>query len=125
MKSSIDQFITFLGTHDLEATSRFYAEVLGLPVALEQDDCRIFKICPNAFVGFCRHIAVAQDPRSVILTLVSSEVDGWYERLIAHGATIEKSPRLNEKFQIYHLFAIDPNGYLVEIQEFKDPRWQR
>lgn len=124
MKPSIDQFITFLGTHDLKATSRFYEEVLGLPVALDQADCRIFKLCSNAFVGFCRHIAVAQDPRSVILTLVSSEVDAWHERLLAQGAAIEKSPRLNEKYQIYHLFAIDPNGYLVEIQEFRDPSWQ-
>jgi hypothetical protein len=34
-----------------------------------------------------------------------------------------KPPTYNERYQIYHLFARDPNGYLIEIQRFEDPRW--
>jgi catechol 2,3-dioxygenase-like lactoylglutathione lyase family enzyme len=43
--------------------------------------------------------------------------------LQAHGVEITKPPTYNERYQIYHLFARDPNGYLVEIQRFEDPRW--
>jgi len=37
----IDQQITFLYTRDLATTARFYEQVLGLPLAVDQGDCRI------------------------------------------------------------------------------------
>ena len=41
-----------------------------------------------------------------------------------HKVPIEKGPVFNPDFQIYQMFLRDPNGYLIEIQRFEDPRWQ-
>ena len=59
----------------------------------------------------------------MILTLVTLDVDEWYELLRQKGVVFEKPPALNPAYQIYHCFLRDPNGYVIEIQRFEDPRW--
>ena len=119
----IDQQVTFLHTLDLEKTAAFYADILGLPVTLDQGACRIYRASGDAFLGFCHHLDAVERPEGIILTLVSQDVDGWYAYLQEQDIQVEKAPTLNEKFNIYHLFLRDPTGYLIEIQRFLDPGW--
>lgn len=121
----ISEFIVFLPAPHWEATREFYERVLGLRLALEQVDCVIYQVAGAGYLGFCNRAETPQPAERVILTLVSSEVDEWHARLLAHGVEITKPPAHNERYQIYHLFARDPNGYLIEIQRFDDPRWNR
>ncbi len=125
----IHQQVTFLYTANQEATHDFYANLLGMPLVLDQGACRIYKVSGTAFVGFCQQTANidAVAAQGVILTLAvdaTESVDAWYAFLQTAGAAaIEKAPALNERFNIYHLFLRDPNDYLVEIQSFLDPSW--
>jgi catechol 2,3-dioxygenase-like lactoylglutathione lyase family enzyme len=125
LTAPFDQQVTFLYTADLEATAGFYETTLGLPLVLDQGSCRIYCVAENAFVGFCSHRSAGrrEDTTGVVLTLVTDEVDGWYDRLRAQGVSFEKAPALNPRFNIYHCFLRDPNGYLIEIQRFLDPVW--
>ncbi len=129
MQITFDQQVTFMYTADLDATAHFYGQVLGLPLALDQGACRIYRVTATAFVGFCRQTGVLQKNDAglsgVILTLVTDEVDAWYERLRAQNVVFEKPPALNPRFNIYHCLVRDPNGYLIEIQQFLDPAWPR
>jgi catechol 2,3-dioxygenase-like lactoylglutathione lyase family enzyme len=120
--SNFESHITFLNTEDLEATTRFYEEVLGLTLVLDQGGCRIFQVAAEAYVGFCKRETVGPT-QGVILTLVTDEVDEWSERLSRRGVSLETQPRHNPEYNIYHCFLRDPNGYLVEIQRFDDPDW--
>jgi len=120
---NINQQITFLYTPDLAGTSEFYEAILGLKIALDQGTCRIYRTATNAYLGVCTRSDVVVDPSNVILTLVTDDVDGWYEMLREKGVTIEEPPAFNPRYQIYHCFLRDPNGYLIEIQRFEDPRW--
>jgi catechol 2,3-dioxygenase-like lactoylglutathione lyase family enzyme len=103
--------------------------MLGLPLSLDQGVCRIYRVAAGAYLGFCQKTdALAKDDAGssgVILTLVTDEVDVWYERLRAQGVPFEKPPTENLKFNIYHCFLRDPNDYLIEIQRFNDPAWPR
>ncbi len=123
MTPGVDQFITFLRTDDLAATCRFYEDLLGLKRVLDQAGCVIFQTAGTAYVGFCERGDVPQPPERIVLTLVTDEVDAWHERLAAAGASTDGAPRLNSDYGIYHFFAADPNGYMVEVQRFEDPRW--
>ena len=119
--TNFDQSITFLYTHDLAATSHFYGEILQLPMVLDQGDCRIWQIAETAFIGFCKRDTAPTEPSNhLIFTLITDDVDGWHARLVDVGATIIKPPTLSEKYNIYHIFFRDPNGYLLEIQRFND-----
>ena len=104
----------------------FYETILELPLILDQGACRIYGTGLGAFLGFCQHLTGGgQDGAGVILTLVSQDVDGWYDYLQQKGVEFEKPPQFNPKFNIYHCFLRDPNGYLIEIQRFEDPTWPR
>jgi catechol 2,3-dioxygenase-like lactoylglutathione lyase family enzyme len=126
MQPSIQQQITFLYTQDLAATAQFYEEIMGLALKLDQGNCRIYQISEDGFLGFCQREQAPQTPSdpgapSLILTLVTEEVDAWYEHLKARGVAFEKAPAVNPDYNIYHCFLRDPNGYLIEIQRFLHP----
>lgn len=119
-----EQQVTFLCTADLDRSAAFYGEMLALPLALDQGGCQIFRVSNDSFLGVCQCADGASvKPDSVIVTLVSHDVDGWYQRLTAKGITLDAAPKKNDKFNIYHFFLRDPDGYLLEIQQFLDPAW--
>lgn len=127
---AIDRLVTFVYCEDLDAADDFYGHTLGLPLALDQGLCRIYRVGRDAFLGFCRETGnIAGRPASnIILTLDAgspAQVDRWYDYLVDCGAAarIERPPAHNARFNIYHLFLRDPAGYLVEIQAFLDPSW--
>ncbi len=122
MLTPIDSQIVFLVTQNLKATAEFYEQTLGLPLILDQGGCRIYKVAEKAYLGFCEREGTP-DKENVIVTLVTPEVDLWYETLRSRGVQFEKKPAFNPDYQIYHCFLRDPSGYLVEIQRFEDPRW--
>ena len=124
MEAPFPQTIAFFYTADLAATAHFYEQVLGLPLALDQGACRIYRVSPGGFVGFCQHLNPPPASDGAILTLITPDVDGWAARLAQKGVVFEKPPQLNPRFKIYHCFLRDPNGLLIEIQRFEDPRWK-
>jgi catechol 2,3-dioxygenase-like lactoylglutathione lyase family enzyme len=50
-RPQLDQQVTFLYVRDLEASTRFYGELLGLPLALDQGVCRIYRVAAGAFIS--------------------------------------------------------------------------
>ncbi|OPL18077.1 MAG: glyoxalase [Candidatus Aegiribacteria sp. MLS_C] len=123
MRTDLDSQIVFFYTRDLEATSRFYEDVIGLEMVLDQGGCRIFRTTGSSFLGFCGSVDAGSSD-GVVLTLVTEDVDGWFEELSARGGVFEKEPASNRDYHIYHCFLRDPNGYVIEIQRFEDPRWK-
>lgn len=117
----VSEQITFLMVADLVRSDAFYCGILGLPLALDQGSCRIYGT-DAAFIGICER-PERVSPEGIIITLVSRDVDGWHERLVAHGVAVEKPPTVNAEYLLYHAFYRDPDGYLIEIQDFRDPRW--
>ena len=119
----IDQQIIFLYTRDLATTARFYEQILGLPLVLDQGSCRIYRVSGDGYLGFCQREAAPEQPTGIILTIVTDEVDEWYRYLKTQNVDFNKSPTYNPDYNIYHCFLRDPNGYLIEIQRFLDPTW--
>lgn len=122
----IDQQITFLYTGDLETTAQFYEQVLGLPLARDQGTCRIYRVSEGGYLGICQREGWPKQPAEpaeapVILTLVTPDVETWYELLSQRGVAFAQAPEWNPRYQITHCFLRDPNGYLIEIQRFREP----
>jgi catechol 2,3-dioxygenase-like lactoylglutathione lyase family enzyme len=117
--------ITFLRTSDLETTSAFYERVLGCPLILDQGGCKIYETSVNgSYLGFCSSVTPIKQPEAVCLTFVVptiDDVDAWFQVLRRNHVTIDKAPTHNATYNIYHVFATDPNGYTVELQAFLHP----
>ena len=80
-------------------------------------------VCGEAYIGLCQtgQTQKVQDKQpNVIFTLVTQQVDEWYQYLQKRGVEFEKPPSHNQKYKIYHCFLRDPNGYLIEIQRFEN-----
>lgn len=125
---TITEQITFLYTRDIVESARFYEDVMGFALVLDQGGCRIYRITEDAYLGVCQRDDAPRQPsdlgkRNVIFTIVTDDVDGWYEYLANRRVTFEKPPAENPDYGIYHCFLRDPSGYLIEIQRFLDPDW--
>jgi catechol 2,3-dioxygenase-like lactoylglutathione lyase family enzyme len=118
---AVSQQITFLDTRDLRRTADFYERVLGLRLARDQGTCRIYHVSGTAYVGFCEKPDAPGEPRGLVLTLVTDEVDRWCAHLRSEGVEFVKAPADNPRYRIYNAFVRDPNGYVIEIQRFWEP----
>ena len=121
----IDSQITFLYTPDLAQTARFYEDIIGLELKLDQGTCRIYQVTQDGYVGFCQQAAAISpaesNARTVILTIVTTHVDQWYQFLKDKDVRPEHAPAINPDYDIYHFFLRDPNGFLLEFQQFLHP----
>ncbi len=111
--------ITFFYYRDLERAIRFYEDVMGLTLAIDQGWSKIYRICGNAHVGLvdeARGMHKAQPVKPVQLCLRVADVDAWH----AHCSTSEVD-NLSEVFEndalgIRAFVFDDPEGYQIEIQ---------
>lgn len=120
----IDNQITFIYTQDLTTSADFYERIMGLPLWLDQTTCRIYRLTDSAFLGVCQVSESSKGnfispPSNLIITIVTQQVDEWYQTLSARGVIFDAPPSYNPKYRIYHCFLKDPNGYLIEIQRFE------
>ncbi|MCP4601470.1 MAG: VOC family protein [Proteobacteria bacterium] len=119
-----DDSMTFIYTNNLDRSVKFYRHTLELPMVLEQANCKVFQVSESGYLGVCAR-SEAPKPDGVIVTFVTEDVDRWYEKLSNKGIEFEKIPAFNEKYNIYHCFFRDPDGYLLEIQRFSDSNWAK
>ena len=119
--AQIDAGITFLKVSDLASSSDFYRRMVGLPLVLDQGGCHIFKLTSSSFVGLCERDSAPSS--NLIVTIVTQDVDGWYDRLSSAGVSCDAPPRDNADYGIYHFFFEDPDGHHLEVQRFWDEDW--
>ena len=125
MKLDFDQQVTFLTTSKMSESIEFYENILELELVLDQGGCRIYRVSNDAFLGICEREKHVDGCNHLVFTFVTDKVDEWYEKIKGKNVEITKTPAFNPEYNIYHMFFLDPNGYLMEIQEFKDPNWPK
>ncbi|MEP3687732.1 MAG: VOC family protein [Sulfitobacter dubius] len=111
--------ITFQYYRDLPTAMRFYEDVLGLTLAIDQGWSKIYRIDGQAHVGLVdetRGMQKWQEKKTVQLCLRVSDVDAWYAWAEANAV-----PGLTKMFDSEELgiraFAMnDPEGYQIEVQ---------
>jgi lactoylglutathione lyase len=111
--------ITFLYCRDLPRAMRFYEEVLGLPLAIDQGWSKIYRICPGAHVGLVdeargMHRWAAVKP--VQLCIRVPRVEDWHAYARAQGLDNLSDLFVNEALGIRAFVFTDPEGYQIEIQ---------
>lgn len=111
--------ISWVYTDNLTRSVAFYRDILGLPVWRDAGAAVILETSPGALIGVC--IAFENrvvSPAGSMITLLTDDVDGWYDRLVATGADLQGPPQELQQFGIYSFFCRDPDGYVIEVQSF-------
>jgi catechol 2,3-dioxygenase-like lactoylglutathione lyase family enzyme len=114
---------TCLYVTDLEASERFYADVLGLECRGREAGRHVFfRVGEESVLLLFRSEATRKDPETphgssgsghAAFGVGAEEIGAWRERLVGRGVTIEKDaewPRGGRSF-----YFRDPAGNLLEI----------
>ncbi len=107
--------IVFFRTQNLEAMRGFYEDRVGCELWMDQGDVLIFRH-GGFLVGFCDRDSTDREGLVTFFYETREEVDAKHE-LFADCA--DDAPKRNERYDIYHFFATDPDGRKVEFQHFE------
>lgn len=114
------QVVMFYYT-DLAAADRFYGEILGLEKTLDYDWVRFYETSANGTVGLVAEGEGAwhrvRDENAVMLSIVTSEVDAWYEMLRRKEGVVFLR-EIGDSGAIRSFLIEDPGGYTVEFFEW-------
>ena len=107
---------------DLDAAWRFYGDTLGFETTADYGFAKIMRIADTSYltlVDASAGLKSADQPKTVALALVSDELDGWYDYLVAQGVTMKSSSYSPKEGSPHDGFvAIDPEGYYLEFERF-------
>jgi predicted enzyme related to lactoylglutathione lyase len=112
--------ISWLYYRDLPGAIRFYEDVMGFEMVVDQGWSKIYRIREGAYVGLVdgeKGYHRASDTKPVIICLNVKDADAWYERLREKGVELESQPEESERLKIKVFMFRDPEGYVIEIQE--------
>ena len=116
-----DAQINFLYYKDLSKACKFYEDILGLELEIDQGWAKIYKVSEAASIGLVdekRGYFNWVPEKSAMITLVTSAVDEWYDKLERKGVKLLSEPHDVEDIGIRCFLLEDPAGYVIEIQKF-------
>ena len=117
----IEGMITFLYYKDLAKVARFYEDVLGLKLVIDQGFAKIYQVAGQAHIGLVdetRGYHRSNPIKPVEITLLAPDVDAWYQRIRSLGIETLTEPTIISSVNVRAFLLQDPEGYVVEIQKF-------
>jgi predicted enzyme related to lactoylglutathione lyase len=111
--------ITFFYYRDLAAAMRFYEQVMGFRLVIDQGWSKIYRVAGQARLGLVdesRGMHRAAPEKPVQLCLRVPDVDAWHAHIRACGVAGLTQPRENAGLGIRAFVFEDPEGYQIEIQ---------
>ena len=112
----------FLYYKNLDQAKTFYNQTLGLEIISDYGFACTVKITDDAWLTLVdeavgRH--KADEPKTVALALLTNHLSEWYSYLKREGVTIKYEYKPKENNAHDGFVAIDPEGYLLEFEMFK------
>jgi len=105
---------------DLSVVVPFYEKTLGLTKTFDETWVKIFQLTPSSSIGLVQEGETsfhrAQADNAVMLSIVTEDVDAWYQRLKQDESVVFLKEISNSKNVPIRAFLVkDPGGYSVEF----------
>ena len=104
----------FLFVSDLARSRRFYTELLGLQVLLEENGYLRVGVPDGVHIGMEVGKPWQIGARGLEINLEVDDVDAWAARLREHGVPLEMPPS-DMPWGARHAFFQDPDGYRLSV----------
>jgi catechol 2,3-dioxygenase-like lactoylglutathione lyase family enzyme len=108
-----------LNAKDPETSKKFYHEILGLPVAIDQDGLKVFDSgWPGIDIDASTHY-----PGKTSVSFLVEDLDKFIAQLRAKG--IKADAPYDTHLGMHAIAMQDPDGHRIEIQSptEKSPQW--
>jgi len=121
---NIDSQIIFFYYKDVDEVTPFYERTLGLTKTFDLGWVKIYRITPTSYVGLTsenRGFHKTSLNKPAMLSIVTDDVDGWYDRLSQSGANIVSKLKpmtatpAADRAPVRGFIVEDPGGYTVEF----------
>jgi len=115
--------ITWLYYKDVPAAMRFYEDILGLTLTVDQGWAKVYQTSPTSFLGLVdesRGMHRAADTKPVAVAFVTPDVDAWHSWLVSKGVKMRSAVADSKSLPIRGFTAYDPEGYTLEFETFRD-----
>jgi extradiol dioxygenase family protein len=106
---------------DLGRAQNFYEHTLGLKRVLDYGFATIHQISPTTYIGLvdeARGIHKGSEPKTVTLSFITEEIDGWYRYLNSKGVNNHRPLGDSTQHPTRGFVAYDPEGYFLEFETF-------
>ena len=106
---------------DMVGIQRFYEDVLGFDMIVDQGWAKIYPVGPTGYFGLVdeqRGMHNFTEEKAVTMSFWTADIDGWYEYLSNHGGIEMRSPAIEEEEPYRAFVAYDPEGYFLEWDVF-------
>ena len=120
MSEEVRGVITWLYYRDLSRAQRFYEDIMGFIMEVDQVWSKIYKIRDGAYVGLvdgAHGYPKANNIKPVILCLNVKNAEAWHRKLIENGLDIEEQLHESTRLGVKVFMFKDIEGYTIEIQE--------
>jgi predicted enzyme related to lactoylglutathione lyase len=121
MIPEVDGLITFLYYEDLKRASKFYEEIMGFELTVDQQWSKIYRVAEKAYLGCVDGNVGYHKPsetKPVMLTVIVDDPDEWYIHFKKHNIETINEPHDDEELNLRIFLLKDPEGYVIEIQKF-------
>jgi len=115
--------IVFLYYKDVPAAQRFYEDVIGLTLAVDQGFSKIYQVSPTSFIGLVdesQGLHRASEAKAVTVSFVTEQIDEWYAYLQSKGVKMRGPIGNATRHPTRGFVAYDPEGYYLEFERFLD-----
>lgn len=113
---------TFLYYKDLAAATQFYQDILGLELLADYGLATTFRISGDSYlilVDAAKGMHTAEEPKTVALALLTDQLEDWWNYLNEQNVPVKYSYKTKEGGAHDGFVMIDPEGYLLEFELFK------
>ena len=107
---------------DMEGIQRFYEEVLGFDLIVDQGWAKIYPLGPTSYFGLVDEklgMHNFTEQKAVTLSLITADLDGWYGYATGHDQVEIRSAEISDTDRYRAFVAYDPEGYYLEWDIFK------
>ena len=116
--------VFWLYYNDPEPLERFYEELLGVDLLVDQGWAKVYEASRSGFIGLvdgARGLHSATGEKGVTISLFTSDVDAWFERVEELGTVELRTPEITDESERVRVFVgYDPAGYFLEWDTFLD-----
>lgn len=108
---------------DMAGIQRFYEEVLGFDMIVDQGWAKIYRVGPTGYFGLVdetRGMHRYTEDKGVTMSFITGDIDGWFDHLDAGGGLEMRHDAVQEDDRYRAFVAYDPEGYYLEWDVFED-----
>lgn len=116
--------VLWLYYRDLERMQRFYRDVLGRDMIVDQGWAKVYPVSSTGYIGLVdeeRGLHQSTDEKSVTVSFFTDDVEGWLAYMRGREGFEFRTPELDDESGLVSVFVgYDPEGYFLEWDTFLD-----